>query len=157
MFVWLDRKTLWRLYLTTKEKEWQMMEKIKTDCIWQTCKIKITFLSMLKPWPVSLRHLKQRGVSTLILAAVHGNISSSSYDKNDSRNKRDSFLFFVFQSLRVKYYKQGDRVNETELAKGLQLLRWHRKQIFVIIEGPFAVTCYFAMSELKFRKQNRSA
>ena len=33
MFVWLDRKTLWRLYLTTKEKEWQMMEKIKTDCI----------------------------------------------------------------------------------------------------------------------------
>ena len=33
------------------------------------------------------------------------------------------FLFFFFQSLRVKYYKQGDRVSETELAKGLQLLR----------------------------------
>ena len=32
-------------------------------------------------------------------------------------------FFFVFQSLRVKYYKQGDRVSETELAKGLQLLR----------------------------------
>lgn len=26
-------------------------------------------------------------------------------------------FFFVFQSLRVKYYKQGDRVSETELAK----------------------------------------
>ena len=32
-------------------------------------------------------------------------------------------FFSVFQSLRVKYYKQGDRVSETELAKGLQLLR----------------------------------
>lgn len=37
-------------------------------------------------------------------------------------------FFFVFQSLRVKYYKQGDRVSETELAKGLQLLRWYRKK-----------------------------
>ena len=49
--------------------------------------------------------------------------------KNDSWNKRDSCCFFsVFQSLRVKYYKQGDRVSETELAKGLQLLRWYRKK-----------------------------
>ena len=37
-------------------------------------------------------------------------------------NRFFSFFFF-FQSLRVKYYKQGDRVSETELAKGLQLLR----------------------------------
>lgn len=37
-------------------------------------------------------------------------------------------MILVFQSLRVKYYKQGDRVSETELAKGLQLLRWYRKK-----------------------------